>query len=121
MSLDTLRLVLNHGGPGFAQFALNNACNANCGFCNFARDQFPKSQWKYVERQGGLDAIDTLYKNGARYLVWTGGEPTLHPNLIEFTQHQTIRQTIRGMRPLKNVPANSLGCNSSCLPSLAWI
>lgn len=86
-SLDTLRLVLDKGGPGFAQFALNNACNANCGFCNFARDKFPKSQWKYVERQGALDAIDTLYKNGIRYLVWTGGEPTLHPDLIEFTEY----------------------------------
>lgn len=87
VSLDTLRLVFDKGGPGFVQFALNNACNANCGFCNFARDKFPKSQWKYVERQGALDAIDTLYKSGVRYLVWTGGEPTLHPNLLEFTQH----------------------------------
>jgi len=86
-SMDTLRLVLDKGGPGFCQFALNNACNANCGFCNFARDKFPKAHWKYVERQGALDAIDTLYRNGVRYLVWTGGEPTLHPNLIEFTEH----------------------------------
>ncbi len=87
MSFDTLLLVLDKGGPGFCQFALNNACNANCGFCNFARDKFPKSDWKYVDRQGALDAIDTLCRNGVRYLVWTGGEPTLHPNLIEFTQH----------------------------------
>jgi MoaA/NifB/PqqE/SkfB family radical SAM enzyme len=86
-SLDTLKLVFQQGGPGFCQFALNNACNANCGFCNFARDKFPKSQWKYADRQGGLDAIDTLYKNGVRYLVFTGGEPTLHPNLLEFIQH----------------------------------
>lgn len=88
-ALDTLRLVFQHGGPGFCQFALNNACNANCGFCNFARDSFPKSQWKYAEREGGLEAIDILYRQGVRYLVFTGGEPTLHPNLIEFTEHAT--------------------------------
>jgi MoaA/NifB/PqqE/SkfB family radical SAM enzyme len=86
-AMETLQLVLDQGGPGFCQFAINNACNANCGFCNFARDSLPKDQWKYVERQGGLDAISTMYRAGVRYLVFTGGEPTLHPNLIEFTRH----------------------------------
>src|ERR1700748_50775 len=87
VSLDTLRLVLDKGGPGFCQFALNNACNANCGFCNFARETFPKSQWKFADRDGGVKAIDILYRNGVRYLLFTGGEPTLHPHLIEFTEH----------------------------------
>lgn len=84
---DTLRLVLDKGGPGFCQFALNNACNANCGFCNFARDSLPKSHWKFVERQGGLDAIDIMYRQGIRYLLFTGGEPTLHPDLVDFVRH----------------------------------
>ncbi len=86
-AVETLKLVFEQGGPGFAQFALNNACNANCGFCNFARDSFPKDQWKFADRQGGLDAIDTLYRNGVRFLLFTGGEPTLHHDLIEFTEH----------------------------------
>jgi MoaA/NifB/PqqE/SkfB family radical SAM enzyme len=78
---DTLRLVLSSGGPGRCEFALNNACNANCGFCNFARDALPKERWEYVARQGAFDAIDILYRRGIRYLVLTGGEPTLHPDL----------------------------------------
>ena len=86
-ALDNLRLVFEQGGPGFAQFALNNACNANCGFCNFARDSFPKSQWKFADRAESLKAIDTLYANGVRYLLFTGGEPTLHPHVLEFTRH----------------------------------
>ncbi len=86
-ALDNLRLVFEQGGPGFAQFALNNACNANCGFCNFARDSFPKDKWTFAGREAGLAAIDTLFKNGVRYLLFTGGEPTLHPNLLEFTRH----------------------------------
>lgn len=87
VSFDTLRLVLDKGGPGFAQFALNNACNANCGFCNFARDSFPKDKWIFAGREDGLKAIDTMFRNGIRYLLFTGGEPTLHPNLLEFTRH----------------------------------
>jgi MoaA/NifB/PqqE/SkfB family radical SAM enzyme len=86
-SVETLKMVFEQGGPGFAQFALNNACNANCGFCNFARESFPKDQWKFADRDGGLKAIDILYRNGVRFLLFTGGEPTLHPHLIEFTEH----------------------------------
>ena len=86
-ALDTLRLVFQAGGPGFCQFAINSACNANCGFCNFARDTFPKEQWKFVDRKEGLEAIDILFREGIRYLVFTGGEPTLNPNLITFVEH----------------------------------
>jgi len=84
---DTLRLVLSSGGPGRCEFALNNACNANCGFCNFARDKLPKERWEYVERQGAFDAIDILFRQGIRYLVLTGGEPTLHPDLTDIISY----------------------------------
>ena len=84
---DTLRLVLSSGGPGRCEFALNNACNANCGFCNFARDKLPKERWEYVERQGAFDSIDILFRQGIRYLILTGGEPTLHPDLTDIIGH----------------------------------
>ncbi|MEW6545155.1 MAG: radical SAM protein [Nitrospirota bacterium] len=83
---DILRLVFQEGGPGFCQFALNTACNANCGFCNFALDRLPKEQWEFVERQGALDALAILHREGVRYLVFTGGEPTLHPDLVTFVR-----------------------------------
>ncbi|MGK7921013.1 MAG: radical SAM protein [Trichodesmium sp.] len=85
--LDTLQLVFQAGGPGFCQFAINNVCNANCGFCNFARDTFPKEQTKFVELDEGIDSINILFREGIRYLVFTGGEPTLNPNLISFVDH----------------------------------
>ncbi|ABG53904.1 Radical SAM [Trichodesmium erythraeum IMS101] len=87
--LDTLQLVFQAGGPGFCQFAINNACNANCGFCNFARDTFPKEKTKFVNLNEGLDSINILFREGIRYLVFTGGEPTLNPNLISFVDHAT--------------------------------
>jgi MoaA/NifB/PqqE/SkfB family radical SAM enzyme len=91
---DTLRLVMSSGGPGRCEFALNNACNANCGFCNFARDKLPKDRWEYVERQGAFDAIDILFRQGIRYLILTGGEPTLHPDLTDII----ARATAKGMK-----------------------
>jgi MoaA/NifB/PqqE/SkfB family radical SAM enzyme len=91
---DTLRLVASSGGPGRCEFALNNACNANCGFCNFARDKLPKERWEYVERQGAFDAIDILFRQGIRYLILTGGEPTLHPDVTDII----ARATAKGMK-----------------------
>jgi MoaA/NifB/PqqE/SkfB family radical SAM enzyme len=84
-----LRMVLEEGGPGFCQFALNNACNARCGFCNFALDKLPRESWKYVDRGRALDAIDILYRQGIRYLVITGGEPLLHPDLTTIVKRAT--------------------------------
>jgi len=78
--------VLEEGGPGFCQFAITNACNARCGFCNFAIEELPRDRWRFVSREGALDAIDILYSNGIRYLVITGGEPLLHRNLEQIVE-----------------------------------
>jgi MoaA/NifB/PqqE/SkfB family radical SAM enzyme len=88
---ETLRLVASSGGPGRCEFALNNACNANCGFCNFARDTLPKERWEYVDRSGAFDAVDILFREGIRYLVLTGGEPTLHPDLTAIIAHASAK------------------------------
>lgn len=84
---DTLSLVLKAGGPGFCQFAVTSACNANCGFCNFARDRFPKKHWTFVDPEKGKRALSILHREGIRYLVFTGGEPTMHPDLASFVRH----------------------------------
>jgi MoaA/NifB/PqqE/SkfB family radical SAM enzyme len=84
--MGTLHMVLKDGGPGFCQFAINNACNARCGFCNFAVDKLPKANWKYVDHDGALEAVDILYRQGIRYLVITGGEPMLHPALTSIVE-----------------------------------
>src|SRR3954463_14516695 len=81
-----LQMVLDEGGPGFCQFALNNACNARCGFCNFALDKLPRESWKFVARDGAFDAVDILYKQGIRFLVLTGGEPLLHPDVSSIVE-----------------------------------
>jgi MoaA/NifB/PqqE/SkfB family radical SAM enzyme len=81
-----LRIVLEDGGPGFCQFAINNACNARCGFCNFALDKLPRADWKFVDREKGLQALEILHRNGVRYLLFTGGEPLMHEDLPLFAR-----------------------------------
>ncbi len=82
--IDTLRLLLKEGGPGFCQFAISNVCNARCGFCSFARDKLSPDDWKYVSPERALEALEILYRQGVRYLVITGGEPLLHRSLAEI-------------------------------------
>jgi MoaA/NifB/PqqE/SkfB family radical SAM enzyme len=77
----TFKMVLDDGGPGFCQFAINNACNARCGFCSFSRDTLSRDAWVFVALSAAFDAIDILYSQGIRYLVITGGEPLLHSGL----------------------------------------
>ena len=79
------------GGPGQTIFAINNACNAGCDFCNFALDSLPRDQWEFVSKDGATDAIDILHKLFIRYLIVTGGEPMLHRELLEIVEHANRR------------------------------
>lgn len=76
------------GGPSTCQFAITDACNAKCSFCNFSRESAsgPKT---LVQKEAGIGAIDSLYRNGVRYIIFTGGEPTLNPSLDDFIKHCT--------------------------------
>src|SRR4029450_13878139 len=79
--LQWLKLTLLNGGPGQCIFAINNACNAGCEFCNFALDVLPRADWRYVRLDDARRAIDVLSNLFIRYLIVSGGEPTLHPHL----------------------------------------
>src|SRR6185503_14901195 len=55
--------VLEHGGPGYLQFAITNICNADCGFCGFARSKFDPKARRSVTLQEAKDVIDIAKKN----------------------------------------------------------
>ena len=57
-----VRDVFTHGGPGYLQFAITNLCNADCGFCGFARSQFDPKKRRSVTFQEAIDAIDIAKK-----------------------------------------------------------
>lgn len=84
-----LRIALEDGGPGFCQFAVTNVCNARCGFCNFALGKLPPESRKYAPRDGALEAVDILHRHGIRYLVLTGGEPLLHPDVTAIVRRSS--------------------------------
>ena len=81
--------VLQHGGPGYLQFAITNICNAKCDFCGFAVDRFDPKQRRSVTLQEARDVIDISVKNHIGYLLFVGGEPLVHKDLRAMVRYAT--------------------------------
>jgi MoaA/NifB/PqqE/SkfB family radical SAM enzyme len=90
------REVLDHGGPGYLQFAITNICNADCGFCGFARSQFDPKARRSVTLKEAQDVVDIAVKNHIGYLLFVGGEPMVHRDLRAMTRYAAER----GVRPM---------------------
>src|SRR6266404_6249457 len=88
--------VLNHGGPGYLQFAITNICNAKCDFCGFAVDRFDPKKRRSVTLQEARDVIDICVKNHIGYLLFVGGEPLVHRDLRAMTRYAAER----GIHPM---------------------
>jgi len=90
------REVLDHGGPGYLQFAITNICNAKCDFCGFAVDRFDPRQRRSVTLGEARDVIDICVKNHIGYLLFVGGEPLVHKELLAMTAYAAER----GIHPM---------------------
>src|ERR1700704_459172 len=88
--------VLDHGGPGYLQFAITNICNAKCDFCGFAVDRFDPKQRRSVTLAEARDVIDIAVKNHIGYLLFVGGEPLVHRDLRAMTRYAAQR----GLHPM---------------------
>lgn len=88
--------VLQHGGPGYLQFAITNVCNAKCDFCGFAVDKFDPRQRRSVTLEEARDAIDIALRNHIGYLLFVGGEPLVHRHLRAMVRYAAER----GIHPM---------------------
>ena len=96
-SFQLLREVLDHGGPGYLQFAITNICNADCGFCGFARSKFDPKARRSVTLQEARDVIDISVRNRIGYLLFVGGEPMVHRDIramVRFAAERGIHPMI---------------------------
>lgn len=79
--------VLDHGGPGYLQFAITNICNARCDFCGFAVDKFDPKKRRSVTLKEAQDVIEICVRNHIGYLLFVGGEPLVHRDLAAMVRY----------------------------------
>ena len=80
---DLARLTA-HGGPSVCNIAVTNVCNATCDFCNFAHDKGFVTRRVYLDAARFGECLDILHRRGVRYVSFQGGEPLLHPRIVEM-------------------------------------
>jgi MoaA/NifB/PqqE/SkfB family radical SAM enzyme len=74
--------VLQPHAPLLAQVVVTRRCNLKCAYCN---------EFDRVSQPVPLDrlcaTVDHLAALGTRAVAFTGGEPTLHPELVDLVRH----------------------------------
>ncbi len=79
--------------PYRMDLALTYRCNNNCAHCYNARPrqgpELSTGQWKNI--------LDKLWETGIPHVVFTGGEPTLRPDLVELIAHAEANGQITGI------------------------
>src|SRR3954471_22442746 len=87
--LDLLRL-LPRGGPAICNVSATNVCNTPDDFCNFAHDRGFVTDRKWLDADRFAAALSLLRERaGVRFIIFMGGEPLLHPRIVEMAQTAT--------------------------------
>lgn len=94
--------------PISVQFELNNECNTHCHHCK--RFTWPKEG--ILDTDEVKDVLDQLSDVGAKTITFSGGEPTMRPDLHEILRHAVER----GMHV--GVLTNGLDINSDTATAL---
>lgn len=84
-----------------AVFAVTSSCNCRCAMCGMWEK--PKQR---ISLSDAKQVIDFLVKNRFLILYFTGGEPTLHPDIAEMVRYASSKglittMTSNGTAPLK--------------------
>jgi MoaA/NifB/PqqE/SkfB family radical SAM enzyme len=72
------------GIPAVCDVSVTNVCNAACDFCGFARGKKLIGPRRYLDRGAFADAVPILRRRNIRYLTFQGGEPLLHPAIVDM-------------------------------------
>jgi len=80
--------------PYKADLAVHYACNNNCSHCynepgRRSMPSLPLADWKRILRK--------LFDIGVPYVIFTGGEPTLHPSILDLISYADNLGQIAGM------------------------
>lgn len=81
--------------PPYVIFFVTSSCNANCKHC-FSK-AYPQSDMSLDE----IDKISKSFKN-INYLTYSGGEPSLRPDIVEITRCFYVNNNLRHLNFITN-------------------
>jgi cyclic pyranopterin phosphate synthase len=101
--------------PIHVEIDLTNRCNHNCIFCGLDFDRGKEE----INKDIILRALEDMAKHEVKSVMFTGGEPTLHPDLSLFVQKAKeygldVALTTNGSLFNKKI-------QEECLPYLSWV
>lgn len=82
------------GAPYKTDIALTYACNNNCSHCY---NEPGRKTGEMLSLPRGRELLQRLWDIGVPYVIFTGGEPTLHPHLPELVAHAESLGQISGV------------------------
>lgn len=80
--------------PFKADLALTYACNNSCGHCY---NEAGRRSMASLEPEKWRQVLDRLWAIGTPHVIFTGGEPTLHPHLAELIEHASGLGQVAGL------------------------
>jgi MoaA/NifB/PqqE/SkfB family radical SAM enzyme len=75
--------------PAVVDVSVTNVCNAACDFCGFSRDKGLVGPRRYLDPDGWVRALPILRRRRVRYVNFQGGEPLVHPQIVELVSAAT--------------------------------
>jgi MoaA/NifB/PqqE/SkfB family radical SAM enzyme len=81
--------------PAVLDLSVTDYCNADCDFCGFARHKMKGRPRSFVDYDAYVRALPILKRRGIVYINFQGGEPLLHPRIVDMVR--TARAS--GMKP----------------------
>ena len=80
--------------PYKADLALTYACNNDCPHCYNEPDRFDLPP---MDRASWASVLDVMARVGVPHVILTGGEPTMHPDVLGIIEDATARGLVVGM------------------------
>ncbi|MDI9624089.1 MAG: radical SAM protein [Methanothermobacter sp.] len=76
------------GAPFQVVWNITHRCNMNCKHCYETAGTPQKNE---LDKNEVIEAIDILADNGVTSLAFSGGEPSIHPNILDYISHARER------------------------------
>lgn len=102
--VDTVQVVARYlkGVRKTAVFAVTTRCNCRCAMCDIY-----KGPSNFIRLEDSLKVLDFLSRNKFLIVYFTGGEPTLHPDIIEMVRYANSLGLLTAMTTNGTAPRNT--------------